>query len=87
MRYATRRGLDSAAQPLEVGDDVAIHGDDEIEAAEVVGMDLPPDVVDVIAAQTTLVRGQRVWEVTDMIASRRGRIEADVLVSPDVGLS
>jgi hypothetical protein len=78
-------GLHSATQPLEVVDNLAIHRHDEIEQAEVVRMYLPPDMVEVVTAQTTLVRGQRMRKVADVIASRPGRIEADVLCSATSG--
>lgn len=63
------------AKPLEVRRGVTVHGDDEVRAGEIVGMDLPPDMSDVIAAQSSLVGGQRVRQCTDVRASGRCGIE------------
>ena len=51
-------------------------------------MNLAAHVTDVVAAQTTLVRCQRVWRITDMVATGARRVELDVLDSTlpdDVG--
>jgi hypothetical protein len=58
-----------------------IHGDDQVAAPEVVGMDLSAYVTDVVAAQTTLVRREGVGKVTNVIATCRRRIEGDVFDS------
>ncbi len=69
------------AQPFEIGDIVAIHGDDQVAAFEIVGMNLAADVTDVIATQATLVRCQRVGKVADVVAAGRCRVESEVLCS------
>jgi hypothetical protein len=79
------RSIEAAArvvaptQPLEVGGNVSIHGDDQIGACEVVRMDLPADVTEVVTTQSALVRGEWVGKIADMFTTGAGRVEADVL--------
>jgi hypothetical protein len=77
--------LFAATQPLEVRRIVAIHGDDQIGVDEIVGMDLPTDVADLVTAQATFVRSKRVRRIANMFASGRSRVEHDVSRAASVG--
>ena len=84
-KIETSARLLTATQSLEISDAVAVHGDDQIVMGEVIGMDLSTDVTDVVAAQASLVGGQRVRQVADMATAGRGRVEGDMFGSTKSG--
>jgi len=77
-REAEARFL-AATKPLEISDVVAVHGDDQVEAGEVVRMDLTANMAEVVPAQPTLVRGHRIGKLADMPSFDAGGIELDAL--------
>ena len=71
----------ATSEPLEIGRAIEIHRNDQVEAGEIVGVDLASEMSDVVAAQAPFMGCQGVREVADVIAAGRSGIERDVRCS------